>query len=376
MIYKDIPKNSSIIVPTRPIININFIEGPRVEINNGGDERFKVIFYDNSTREVVHSGEIPTNHWIKANKRYFVDWLITINGEPYRLNLKGRRVYISLDSKSLGDTLAWIPYVDEFRKKHECHVVCSTFMNQLFKNTYPEIEFVNPGAVVNGLTAMYNVGWFYDGNKVNLHRNPSDFKTQPLQKTATDILGLDYQELLPKLELPERNVKKQVCIAIHSTTQAKYWNNPTGWQEVVDHLNSEGYDVILLSREGDGYMGNLHPKGIKQHPSGPIEDVIKTLRESEFFIGIGSGLSWLSWACGVPTVIISGFSDSYTEPTTNVVRIGAPEGACNGCFNRHILDAGDWNWCPEHKNTPRQFECTKLITSKMIIDSIKNHFDL
>lgn len=267
-----------------------------------------------------------------------------------------------------------VPYVDEFRKKHECHVVCSTFMNQLFKNTYPEIEFVNPGAVVNGLTAMYNVGWFYDGNKVNLHRNPSDFKTQPLQKTATDILGLDYQELLPKLELPERNVKKQVCIAIHSTTQAKYWNNPTGWQEVVDHLNSEGYDVILLSREGDGYMGNPHPKGIKQHPSGPIEDVIKTLRESEFFIGIGSGLSWLSWACGVPTVIISGFSDSYTEPTTNVVRIGAPEGACNGCFNRHILDAGDWNWCPEHKNTPRQFECTKLISGEIVISQIKNKF--
>lgn len=23
---------------------------------------------------------------------------------------------------------------------------------------------------------------------------------------------------------------------MHSTTQAKYWNNPTGWQDVVDYI--------------------------------------------------------------------------------------------------------------------------------------------
>jgi FkbM family methyltransferase len=31
------------------------------------------------------------------------------------------------------------------------------------------------------------------------------------------------------------------------------------------------------------------------------------------------------------------------------------------------LDAGDWNWCPLHKNTDRMFECTKEITSEMVI---------
>jgi autotransporter strand-loop-strand O-heptosyltransferase len=374
MIYSNIKNNENIIVPRKPSVSINYIEGPRVEINNGGDERFKVVFYDGDTRDVIHSGEIPTNHWIKANRRYFVNWLITINGEEFRLNFEDKRVYISLESKSLGDTLAWIPYVEEFRKKHNCHVVCSTFMNQMFKTTYPEIEFVSPGTTVNNIIAMYNIGWFYKENEIDLNRNPSDFKAAPLQKTAADILGLDYQEIVPRLDLPERNVKKQVCLAIHSTCQAKYWNNPTGWQEVVDHLNSEGYDVILLSKEGDGYMGNPHPKGIKQHPSGPIEDVIKTLRESEFFIGIGSGLSWLSWACEIPTVIVSGFSEPYSEPTTNVIRIDAPQGACRGCFNRKLLDAGDWMWCPDHKNTPRQFECTKLITGQMVISHLKNKF--
>lgn len=374
MIYDNIPKNNNIIVPLKPIINVNFIEGPKVEVLNGGEDKYNVVFYNTKENKIEHSGEIGNNCWIKANKRYFIDWLIIVNNTKYKLDFKDKRVYISLDSKSLGDTLAWIPYVEVFRQKHKCHVVCSTFINELFIDTYPEIEFVNPGVAVNNIAAMYNIGWFYDGDDVNYFRNPVDFKKQPLQKTACDILGLEYEEVLPKLNLPERNIKKQVAIAIHSTCQAKYWNNPTGWQEVVDYLKAQGYEVILLSREGDGYMGNYHPKGITQHPNGPLEDVIKTLRESEFFIGIGSGLSWLSWACQIPTVIISGFSEPYTETITNTIRIDSPQEACKGCFNRTMLDGGDWNWCPDHKNTARQFECSKLITGDTVINILKNKF--
>jgi cephalosporin hydroxylase len=48
---------------------------------------------------------------------------------------------------------------------------------------------------------------------------------------------------------------------------------------------------------------------------------------------------------------------------------------CNSCFNSHKLDAGDWNWCPEHKNTPRQFECTKSISSNDVITQIEDYFN-
>jgi hypothetical protein len=34
------------------------------------------------------------------------------------------------------------------------------------------------------------------------------------------------------------------------------------------------------------------------------------------------------------------------------------------------LDASDWNWCPMLKNTDRMFECTKSITSEMVIRQI------
>ena len=35
------------------------------------------------------------------------------------------------------------------------------------------------------------------------------------------------------------------------------------------------------------------------------------------------------------------------------------------------LDASDWNWCPMLKDTDRMFECTKSITSEMVIKEIE-----
>ena len=55
----------------------------------------------------------------------------------------------------------------------------------------------------------------------------------------------------------------------------------------------------------------------------------------------------------------------------NVIRV-FNSSVCNGCYNRFRLDAGDWNWCPDQKGTDRQFECTKSITGKMVIDAIKS----
>jgi autotransporter strand-loop-strand O-heptosyltransferase len=278
-----------------------------------------------------------------------------------------------LDSKALGDTLAWFPYVEEFRKKHNCQVVCYTFWNHFFEDNYPEIEFVKPGITVHNLYAMYTIGWFYkeDGN-IDFNKNPFDFRNQSLQKTASDILGLEFKELKPNIKL-SKNIEKEklVSIAIHGTAQTKYWNNPTGWQELVDYLKSKGYGVCLLSKEEDGYMGNKHPKGVEYLFNNDIDTVINTLQKSVLFIGISSGLSWLSWAVGTKTCLISGFTDPETE-FEDCVRISPEEGICHGCFNKERLDAGDWNWCPVHKNTDRQFECTKTITSSKVIDRISH----
>jgi autotransporter strand-loop-strand O-heptosyltransferase len=379
MIYDNIIKNENNIVEVKNKVNVHFVRGPFVEVAGPKIARYRVDFFDNRTGKLLYQSDIGNNCWTKCSIEYFVEWKIVVYEDgnlfyEYIYNATDKRIYIALDSKALGDSLAWFPYVDEFRKKHNCKMIASTFMNDMFRTQYPEIEFVNPGSTVDNLYGMYCIGLFYGENDtINGLKNPNNFREQPLQKMASDILGLDYVEVKPKIKqrrISDDEKIKQICIGIHGTAQPKFWNNPNGWQVVIDWLNNRGYTVKLLSKEGDGYMGNTLPNGLIFHPNGPLDLVIDELNKSKAFIGIGSGLSWLSWAVDCPTVLISGFSYDWAE-MQDCVRIAAPKGSCEGCFNRYRLDAGDWNWCPDHKGTARQFECTKLITPENVIKELE-----
>jgi autotransporter strand-loop-strand O-heptosyltransferase len=361
-----------------PVFNTNFINGAFFEILGGPDRNYEIQFIDRKDNRVHHKDSIKKNHWIKTSTSYYVDWSIFvddgINSYESRMDFKDKRVYIALDSKALGDTLAWFPYVEEFRIKHNCKLICSTFWNQFFESEYPNIEFVKPGDVVDNLYAMYTIGWFYnqDGS-FDTKKIPTDFRDQSLQKTASDILGLDFKEIKPKIKYTSNGVKeKKVTIAMHSTAQCKYWNNKTGWQELVDYLLEKGYEVLITSKEEDGYMGNEYPIGITLLLDNSIESVISEISTSEMFIGISSGLSWLAWTLGVKTCLISGITKPESD-FTPTVRVSPKENVCRFCFNTEKLDAGDWNWCPKHKGTERQFECTKTITAEDVIAEISKY---
>ena len=376
MIYERIKYNNDIIKNIIPQFSINFVDGVFVEISKGDpDKEYKLqMIHDN----VLHYDiTLKRGMWAKSGIKYYKNWTIRISDKiddslilEHNFNAENKRVYIAFDSSSIGDTLAWIPYVDEFRKKNKCKVIVSTFHNDLFTNQYPDVEFIKPGQIVENLYAMYKIGWYYENDSWKPSTNPRDFKTLPLQQTICDILGLEYKEIKPLLKLENVEKKRKIGIGLHSTAQSKYWNNPSGWQDVVDYLKGINYEVVIYSRENDGYMGNFHPKGAEKFKGGSLQDVIDDLNTCELFIGLGSGLSWVAWGCNLPVVLISGFSKSYSETKIDTFRV-INENVCNGCFNTHKLDAGDWNWCPIHKGTDRQFECTKMISSEMVIDKIK-----
>lgn len=198
---KDYVKKDYELVDRNISINKNFIQGAYVEMTSGTGD-YDIEFIDADKQEVIYKSDIRKGFWAKASRQYYVNWEIRIhqNGEliyKYNFNPYGKRIYICFDSKSLGDTIAWIPYVDEFRKKHNCNVIVSTFWNDLFKEKYNEIEFVRPGSNVEGLYGQYNIGWYvpYDNNK-----NPKNMKTIPLQKLCSDILGIEYREIRPKMK--------------------------------------------------------------------------------------------------------------------------------------------------------------------------------
>jgi autotransporter strand-loop-strand O-heptosyltransferase len=379
MIYDNLVKNLNNKAEIDNKVFFHFVRGAFLEIKGNKQCEYHVKFLNNRDGRVLYTANISNNMWTKCNIEYFVEWKIEIyEGKKlwyeHVYNAENKRIYVALDSKALGDSLSWIPYVEEFGKVHNCKMVASTFMNTMFESRYPNIEFVEPGTNVQNLYAMYAIGLFYnEDSTINIYKNPIDPKGQTMQKMCSDILGLEYKEIKPKLK--ERTpyidpTYKQVCIGIHGTAQSKFWNNPNGWQDVVDWLNNKGYTVKLLSKEGDNYMGNKLPTGIVTHPNGPLELVMDEMLKSKAFIGIGSGLSWLSWGLDVPTVLISGFSYDWAE-MEDCIRISAPKGKCEGCFNRLRLDPGDWNWCPDHKGTERQFECTKSITSEMVIKELE-----
>jgi hypothetical protein len=97
----------------------------------------------------------------------------------------------------------------------------------------------------------------------------------------------------------------------------------------------------------------------------------RTVRAAEFFVGLSSGLSWLAWACGIPVVMISGFTHPTNEFATPYRIINFH--TCNSCWNdpRHRFDHKDFLWCPRHKDTPRQFECTRLIAAEHVKSVIR-----
>ncbi len=379
--YSIIPKVNRIKKEKNVEVSFNYFKNPKITVQCPENKVLDIDFIDETNNNSLYKYKLSNNMFSQLNIEYHKNFRVEICDEgklikTIKPSFENQRVYIHLDSSSLGDTLAWIPYVDEFRKKHNCKVICSTFLNDFFVKTYKDIEFVKPGTVVENLYKIFSIGWFYnDKSEIETNRNPFNFRDQNLQKTATDILGLEFTEIRPKVfyELNKKNIhKKYFCIATHSTAQSKYWNNPSGWQEVVNYLKEKGYEVVLLSKEENGYMGNKDPDGVIKLQNKSMNDIINYIYHSEGFIGLGSGLSWLSWALNKTTVLISAFSRPICE-MTDCHRIFVPDpiNTCNGCFNDYRLDAGDWNWCPRHKGTDRQFECSKSITGNQVISQLK-----
>lgn len=345
-----------------------FVNQPFLEIKGEGDSDYEIKFFDEHGVCHYHN-TLKANHWIKLNREYFTKWNTKIWEDGTliyneTLNYKDKRVFINFDSKSLGDNISWIPYALEFQNVHECEVIVCTHWNHLFRDVYPELEFVEPGSTVNNIHGQYTIGWFYDPKK-----EPAMPNTIPLQQAATNILGLPFKEIKPRIyhELGFRPYEqKYVTIATNSTSGCKFWTRE-GWQELINHLHSLGYKVINVSKENNPF------DNCEKIKDTAMEYTMNVIKHSEFFIGLSSGLSWLAWGMGKQVVMISNFTEPDHEFTSNCIRITNPK-VCNGCWNSPIykFDKGDWDWCPVHKGTKRQFECHTSITSKMVIDQIKD----
>ena len=344
------------------VFQLSFFDGAMLNIVGISNREYDVS-YHTSDRNIFDIHQ-KVGMWSRPEPKYFLPWIITasLNGEEkyrHEMKLEGKNILIQMGSKALGDTIAWMPYIDEFRKKHNCHVLCSGWWQEIFD--YPEIEFIKPGTEVRNIYAAYNVGCFDD----QLDKNPINWRDIPLQKVAADILGLEYEPLQAKLKHSGNGlgrVKPYICFSEYSTMQNKLWNRPGAWQKVIDYLVSVGYECVSISSE-PSQLNN-----VIKHNGQSIQSTIEDIRNCEFYIGLNHGPIWIAHSLNIPAIMITGVSEEWNDFPIPY-RIAINNEVCGvGCFNDKTLpiDRG-WNWCPRNKN----FACTGEITETMVISMIE-----
>ena len=373
--------------PPAEMLTLEGPEGVRFDFNGGCRMTFaqsahpwKARLSDIDSGNIIYQTEIVAGR-INSSKRYYVRFRVELWQQDqlvftHDYSARDREVLIQFPVGTLGDTMGWFPYAVKFKEKHGCRLTCgmSAKLIPLFRDAYPDITFVAPEEIKpESYYATYSMGLFFD-DKDGLYQ-PCDFRHVGLHRTVAYILGVDPTEVAPRVTLADETrpiAEPYVCIAVQSTTQAKYWNNPYGWHEIVKFLKESGYRVICIDQKpthGAGLVWNHIPNGAEDETGDrPLQERVRWLRHAEFFVGLASGLSWLAWAAGTRVVMISGFSHPTTEFSTPYRVINYH--TCNSCWNDpgHRFDHHDFMWCPRHKNTPRQFECTRLIT----VDHVKS----
>ena len=376
-------------------IRFDFTFGARVLLpprTDGG--LWRVRLRDLDTGNVLFESE-NKGALVSSTKRWFVRFRVEVwsldqdAGGPVRpvlahdYDASGQEVLIHFPVGTLGDILAWFPYAARFAQVHPgCRVTCalSPLIIPLLQGAYPELRLVTHEQVVDERLAertyaTYHLGLFFDDAACDWQ--PTDFRHVGLHRTAAYILGVDPAEAAPRLVIPDDTrpiAEPYVCIAVQSSSGCKYWNNPQGWAAVVAWLRAQGYRVVCLDQKpvhGAGLMWTHIPHGAEDLTGDrPLAERARWLRHADLFVGLSSGLAWLAWAAGCPTVLISGFTHPTNEFATPYRVINWH--ACNACWNDPKLrfDHHDFLWCPRHQNTPRHFECTRLITPEHVIQTI------
>lgn len=365
------------------------------------DDEYNVDFIDVDTDIIEYSTSIKVNCWAKIDKieNKNISIRVTLCDKVVferNRNQFFNRVYILFGSNAIGDSVAWIPYVEEYRKKNNVEVILCTSHNYLFDNAYPDIKFTEicDPKFIDNVDKYFRIdygpelyivnnklepsSWYIENEKYDNFVKYFDYRKISLQLIAPLILGLPEKEIIPKINIPENTSSKikgkYVVVAMQSTAQLKYWNNPFGWEHLFDFLGRNGYKIVIIDKSKKfgvyGYY-NQAPKSkyvIDKTGNYPLSDRIIDIKYADMMITISSGLAWISWAIGTPVVMISGFTKPSNEFQSNITRI-YNSSVCSGCWNDKNVtyDPFKWLFCPKNND----FICSKAIQPKDVIDSIK-----
>lgn len=296
----------------------------------------------------------------KVRRKYTEEELLHyVEREKGSNDFRGKEILLHLDSFCVGDTVCFARFIEPFLEYHGVKkVFVTTFFPEFFYSEDPRFQFI-PSTSPNvrlEIDTHINVGY----DKANTNHTIGG-----LFYAARDSMGLpQYINPGRSFMKPRGSVRhpKKIVIAPESLKKIARWDFPGGWQRVVDHFIQRGYQIYNVSYENYIKLDGV----INYNGFNDINVAIGHILEASVFVGLSSGLAWISWDYNIPTVLISGFTKDHNE--FPCYRVSNTFG-CNGCFNviPQVI-----NSCPMFYGTERQNEChNRFITPEMVIQKIE-----
>ena len=351
-----------------------------IEVKNLTDKKLELGIVDKVTNKIIYADidlDIAT-----MNVSYFVDLAFLVKdpatGEETVFNPpEFKTVVIEIHSKALGDQIAWMPIIDNFRIKHNCKVVVRCYNEALFRQQYKNLIFKHQyfvgdvlpkGDDVFEATAVYVLGYSVSGTEHPVDgsaMSPIDCRTVGLQQVACHQLGMPLDEVRPSFTSirPKPIIKgKYVVITTCGTAKLKLWNNPKGFAGLVKYFRDKGYQVVDVGESSDHIEGTISKNGKLAW-----NELINILQHAELFVSGVNGLQWLAWACGQKVVTIDGVNEDWAVFKHTQVK---NKDVCHNCWNStdHVFENDNFNYCPRNKN----FICSSSITPEDVIKVIED----
>lgn len=380
-------------------ISVDNIFNPKLQITAPKWYKFDVEWTDTDDNYTIKR-QVKAFEILNIEKSYPVNYRLVIResltqeviGDSYFTFKNLPAVVFRLASQALGDQLIWIPQLEKWREENGIgKLIINSNWNLLYKDNYPNIEFIREDELhdyIKQIPIAYNMGLCLAADKMTATQNVAgrtDWRLHKLDHVMCDTVNIEKKAIKPKINGrgKPRNIEgKYVVITCNGSAIAKNWLFPNGWNLVIDYLDSLGYKVIHCSNIKASEYGVTNPKLIETAGE-DIFFAINLIEHADFFIGLSSGNSWLSWALDKKVVMIAGLVDPAYEFQEDRYLAYSPEGKCHGCFtNTNYM----WNrnpyWCPlqvkmqgkqmtnKFHDLSKAWECVRTIEPTVVYKAI------
>tara|TARA_Y100001963_G_C6743308_1_gene430171 strand:- start:44 stop:1150 length:1107 start_codon:yes stop_codon:yes gene_type:complete len=278
-----------------------------------------------------------------------------------KINFEGKNVVVEFHSRNLGDTIALMHVMNRFKSDNNCNMFLNPHNKEwdsfLFEITddIKNITSISKDQIDYSQKFSFKFGETRT-REMSLYENYQDFLNvnEPLKITIKEIP--DIEENIPK---------PYICFSEFASNSNKEWKYEGGWQQVIDHFTDSGYTMVNISKEESNLTNCLNLTGEDRD----LMHRLGTIKDSEFCIFLDTGLSWVANLIDKHCFLIkSVYSDKFSFQDHQTPISLNSDSYCRGCWDNNNYF---WDSVTKECFTRKDFECSRLITPEMVINTIE-----